>query len=587
MSAQKVPRKQKLRIIAQDPAVRVAGRILCTQVEVPAEVLGPGPWGHRIQVIDYDASTQTMYQPHEYRAGPGGTADDPYEHADDERLLSDPRFHAQNAYAIVMRILARFEHALGRHVGWSFDGHQIKIVPHAFADANAFYSKQDEGIFFGYFPGTRGQTVFSCLSQDVVAHETCHALLDGLRDRYTDPSSPDQAGFHEGFSDVVALLSVFALPDVVKALLDLRWGSGGSPKKAPSATDRVDEELLTPEALCQSTLLGLAEEMGEEISLVRGQALRRSVQLAKSPKYYRETPAYQEPHRRGEILVAAMLNAFVTVWSERLTELRRDAQQRLDRRRVVEEGAHAADCLLTMTIRAIDYCPPVHIEFGDFLSALLTADYEVRPDDSMYHFRRVIREAFRAYGIECAAPGTPEEPGLWLPPGSQDEPASFTFAGAHFEAMQHDPEEVFRFVWENRQPLDLLEGAFTRVSSVRPCVRLGGDGFLLHETVAEYIQILRVQARELSRFGLKRPADMALDTEVWLYGGGALIFDDYGQLKFHVHNHIDRPRSQNQRLQYLFDHGHFNEGASFLRRFSHVHRLRAMSTTRNPQEGWI
>ena len=31
-----------------------------------------------------------------------------------DTLLGDPTFHAQNVYAIIMRILARFEHALGR-----------------------------------------------------------------------------------------------------------------------------------------------------------------------------------------------------------------------------------------------------------------------------------------------------------------------------------------------------------------------------------------------------------------------------------------------------------------------------------------
>ena len=66
--------------------------------------------------------------------------------------------------------------------------------------------------------------IFSCLSHDVVAHETTHALVDGLRSCYLDPSSADQAAFHEGISDVVALFSVFALDDVVKAVLDRHAG---------------------------------------------------------------------------------------------------------------------------------------------------------------------------------------------------------------------------------------------------------------------------------------------------------------------------------------------------------------------------
>ncbi|MEO5721128.1 MAG: hypothetical protein ABIR71_06630 [Chthoniobacterales bacterium] len=82
-----------------------------------------------------------------------------------------------------MRILARFERALGRRVSWSFRDHQLKVVPHVFADANAFYSKNDQALMFGYFAGANHETVFSRLARDVVAHETTHALVDGLRER--------------------------------------------------------------------------------------------------------------------------------------------------------------------------------------------------------------------------------------------------------------------------------------------------------------------------------------------------------------------------------------------------------------------
>ena len=210
---------RKLTIIAQDPSIKVDGRILRTEVEIPAEELQPGPWGYRVHVVDYDSSTETLYKPLEYPPL-DGTNGDPFKRASDAKLLSDPNFHAQNTYAIVMRILARFEFALGRRVSWNLYGHQIKIAPHAFAEANAFYSEDDEALMFGYFPGGDGM-VYSCLSHDIVAHEATHALLDGLRDRYTDPSSPEQAGFHEGFADIVALLSVFSLTSVVETLIDI------------------------------------------------------------------------------------------------------------------------------------------------------------------------------------------------------------------------------------------------------------------------------------------------------------------------------------------------------------------------------
>ena len=54
---------RRLTIIAQDPSVRFRTGILRARVEIPDEPLGPGPLGYRAQVVDYDASTNTLYQP--------------------------------------------------------------------------------------------------------------------------------------------------------------------------------------------------------------------------------------------------------------------------------------------------------------------------------------------------------------------------------------------------------------------------------------------------------------------------------------------------------------------------------------------
>jgi hypothetical protein len=604
-------RTQRFTIIAQDPSVRVRkkdgqGRaILTAQVDVPAEVLAPGPRGYRVQVIDYNSSTGELYTALEYKTLERGRYCDPFVDEPDAALLNNPTFHAQNVYALIMLTLARFEHALGRRVSWSFHGHQLLVGPHAFAEANAFYSKRDRALLFGYFPKPREAGaadgdgpadsvlaaeppwVFTCLSHDIVVHETTHAIVDGLRQRYMDPSSPEQAGFHEGLADVIALLSIFSLPGVVERVIDL-----GRP--GDDDTARISRKYLTVEALRESVVLGLAEEFGSESanerSGMRKSALRRSVKLKppaemeppRAADYYMTSDEFEEPHRRGELLVAAMMSAFLAVWCRRLEGLGdalRPGQKRrssyLDRQRVIEEGANAADYLLTMAIRALDYTPPTDLEFCDFLSAILTADHEIRPDDSKYQFRKALRESFKAYGISPTSKGSAEE-GVWEPPG-----CALNYDRTRFESLTRDPDEVFRFIWENRDELGLEEDAYTRVLSVRPCLRTNpDDGFALHETVAEYYQQLNIEADELKQFGIKAPADMLerfKGRDVTVYGGGALIFNEFGQVKFHIRNRILNPERQTRRLKYLWQYGYFDVpegGTGDGRRFAETHKRR-------------
>jgi hypothetical protein len=563
-------RTRKLTIIAQDPSVRTNGKILRTEVEIPAEELQPGPWGYRVHTVDFDSSTGTLYKPLKYPLLSADNGGDPFKKATDARLLSDPNFHAQNAYAIVMRILARFEFALGRRVSWGFYGHQIKVAPHAFADANAFYSERDQALMFGYFPGGKGM-VYTCLSHDIVAHEATHALLDGLRERYTDPSSPEQAAFHEGFADIVALLSVFSLPGIVETIIDINSPAGNRKQIASS--------MLTIDALRRSMLAGLAEEMGQELTKIRGDALRQSVKLTPSRDYIKQHE-FNEPHRRGEILVAAVMNAFLSVWVKRLSSLGEVARGFLDRGRVVEEGASIADYLLTMVIRALDYTPPVNLEFCDFLSAILTSDREINPTDEKYRFRDTLRKSLMSYGIDPSARGTDADPGIW--PAADGD---LNNDRIRFESLQRDPDEVFRFIWENRKVLNLYENAYSRVLSVRPCLRIGPDGFALRETVAEYMQMIDLQASELKRFGVRVPDDMPRDQEVRLTGGGALIFDEYGKLKYHIDNRLDDKERQSQRIEYLWGYGYFSNPASF-RNFASLHRQRATGLAAYSMEAW-
>lgn len=189
-------RTRRLTIVARAPSLLdETKKTLTAEVEIPYEGLTGGPRGYRVHVVDCDATPDTLHKPLPSRAYRDGA--DPWQHPGNQAILDDPRFHAQNVYVLAMLTLSRFERVLGRRVSWSFNGHQLSIAPHAFSGANAFYSKRDRLLAFGYFPTFDGkQMVFSCRSHDVVVHETTHARLDGLRERYTDPSSPDQSSFH-------------------------------------------------------------------------------------------------------------------------------------------------------------------------------------------------------------------------------------------------------------------------------------------------------------------------------------------------------------------------------------------------------
>jgi hypothetical protein len=344
-------------------------------------------------------------------------------------------------------------------------------------------------------------------------------------------------------------------------------------------------------------LLGLAEQVGSELNDGKSragdkriEALRRSVALPPN-KNILQLPEYLEPHNRGEVLVAAVMNAFVEIWCARIAQLGSQSDDMIDRSRVAEDGATAAEHLLTIAIRALDYAPPTDLRFGDYLSALLTADYEIQPDDSRFHYRQRLCESFRSYGIR---PTSDANEGRWARPdestgGRESIPPSY--AWTHFDSMQRDRDEVFRFIWQNRGPLEIEPDAYTRVLSVRPCTRISSDGFILHETIAEYMQMITVKAQELQSLNwyvsstlppekqsalkpFPAPKGMPEQKEITIYGGGTLIFDEYGQLKYHVRNKILNAERQADRLQYLWDSGAFDEVEDGPNRFAAIHRLR-------------
>lgn len=396
------PPFRRLRGYAFDPSLSLrleTAAINHAVFEIPWErYLNPGPRGEYVEVIDYDPASACWYEPVDLNAtnllAQDGLA--PSE--------GSPQFHQQMVYAVAMNTINHFEQALGRQVLWSPRNdpeaqagqrdsfvRTLRIYPHALRAANAYYSPEKKALLFGYFQGQTG-TVFSCLSQDIVAHETTHALLDGMHRRYVEDNHPDTLAFHEAFADLVALFQHFTFPEVLKHQI---------------ARTRGDLET-------QSLLGELAQQFGEATG--RYGALRNAIGevdsdgkwklVVPNPERLREAT---EPHERGSILVAAMFSAFLAIYKLRTKGIIALAsagsgilpQGALHPSLVdalAKEATRAAQHFLSMCIRALDYCPPFDITFGDYLRALITADYDMVPNDK-YGYRVALIESFRRWGI--------------------------------------------------------------------------------------------------------------------------------------------------------------------------------------------
>ncbi|MEJ7569182.1 MAG: hypothetical protein WKF41_13060 [Gaiellaceae bacterium] len=532
-------RAREVTIIAQDPSVRDAdGKTIRAAVSIPVDLLEPGPRGQRFHVVDYDAGLGKLAKPCVFldpeaeKAERGWTFVDRFVEASDTELETSATFHAQNVYAIAARTLAVFEFALGRRLSWGFSGHQLYLVPHAFREANAYYSAEDRALLFGYIDAAGGERVYTCLSHDIVAHETTHAVLDGLRPRFLQPGLPDQGAFHEGFADIVALLSVFSVGSLIESAL----GSA-------DARGRIQAASVAPKKLEKNVLFRLAKQFGEATSGVRGSALRRSLELPTGGGW-RADPAFEEVHRRGEVIVAPMLRALLRMWTGRLDAL--IYRGGLDRARAAEEGAKAAKHLLHMAIRAIDYAPAVELEFEDFLDAMLVADEVVAPDDQ-HRYRDSVRTAFAEFEIE-----QPDHPVISL----AKQP--LLYSNINYVALRSDPNEVFRFIWHNAELLGIDREYYLRIESVRPSVRVGPDGLVVNETVADYVQTLNASVAEARKLGVDVPADIRNDLQLQFWGGGTLIFDQFGMAKFHQQKPLNDWKRQTQRIAYLIRHGYYD-----------------------------
>jgi hypothetical protein len=457
--------------------------------------------------------------------------------------VSDRRFHRQMVYAVCSSVYASFRAALGRNVAWGFDdtrGGPLKLTlrPRAFEGQNAFYQKQDGTLNFGYYQGDKRQTIgnnlpggsfYTCLSHDIVAHEVTHALLDGLRSEFTFPAGPDVLAFHEAFADLIALFQRFSYDGVLRAAI----------------------RKTGPKLQASALLTRIAEQFGETTQ--RKTALRDAFDLDEDGQPKRRYGDDIEAHTRGAVLVSAVFEAFTTVFERKVEPFIRLATNRSVAlpqgdlpSELIELLARSASRLasqfLSILIRAVDYCPPVDLTFGDFLRAMITADRDLVPDDR-YAFREALIDAFRRRAIFPDDVDSLSEDSLtWSKPRvSVPEILQLNFANLKFRGDPQNaagPEELMRqaktlgdvicqprllsefgLVSQDEARRRAIQAEAPCVQSIRSSRRIGPNGQIVFDLVGEVTQ------RQLVSFDGRRMV---------FYGGSTIILGPDGELRYVV-----------------------------------------------------
>ena len=517
------PSVRPLRVFTLDPSVsdRLGG---FATVNVPYEKLAAGPVG-------------ALFDVRCDRVPPPLTAE-PLD-LDDPLLLlsngltptpSNGRVHLQMAYAVCSLTYAAFKRALGRDIGWATAApesgpHRLVVRPFGFRGRNAGYSREGGDLSFGYYRAGANPAGFTVqkglictsLSHDIIAHETTHALLDGLRESFLVPTNVDVAAFHEGFADLVALFLHFTYTDVV--------------------------EQAIREAHVNSTRLSLLTDLAREFGYTRSKrgkesALRSGIDVDGIAAFDSDilpgTPggpvAYDsklEPHLLGSVLVSAVFEAFMTVVRRKTDRYFRIAG--LEPRAfgvtplseplvkaLASEASDVAGQFLSICIRAIDYCPPADIELGEYLRALITADGDLEQSDK-WGFREALMRSFRRRQIfPDHVQFMTEDAVRWKSPESPVEIRGLAFRNLRFEGDPGQPAnakeltrqanvlgrcltdpanaKVFQLVPPGAKlPKGVVQASPPMVQSIRVTRRAAPDGRVVFDLVGEVTQSCTVR----------------------------------------------------------------------------------------------
>lgn len=331
-----------------------------------------GPVTPRVAVVDLNPNTEEL-EPGAVFLPPEGNRTLGAYRVDKTRVYS-PHFVQVSVFATVLRTVYLYEedNVMGRKVVWAFGAPQLLVVPRAGWWANAYYERRSHSLQFFSFRA-RGKLIHTSLSRDIVAHETAHALIDGIDPDLYDALDPQSLALHEGIADLTAMLLAFRSGKLRKAVLDK---TGGSIEKSTNFSS-IGEEF------------GRAIDPSGHVGWLRNLLNEDSLDPNGDPA---DEP---EEHELSQVLTGLLYRFMCALHTDYKTRL----AERLGVSTFSASGRAlfgASEQFKRMVLRGLDYLAPGEITFADFGRAILAADQASFADES---WRLWLREAFVHRGI--------------------------------------------------------------------------------------------------------------------------------------------------------------------------------------------
>ncbi len=374
--------KVRVPLMIQDPATSEAKMLRLDEgFDITREAFFlDGPVTRRVAVLDFDDATGKLRNGAKFLPPSGRAKTGKYQVTKGD-IYSDA-FMQVSVFATVLKTMYLFEdeQTLGRDLLWSFDAPQLLVVPRAGLLPNAFYERESHSLQFFYIPSPRDPdaTIFTCLSRDVVAHETGHAILDGIAPDLYNNLTPQSVALHEAIADLTALLMAFYSHNLRVAVLKQTNGS----IKDTTAFSSIAEEF------------GAALDPGGRARSLRPLLNNKSLDPDDGSLDEAGNANFvntSEPHALSEVLSGALYSVMVRMHDaekERLVKQTHWSDFKASGPALI----FAAQLFKAMVFRALDYLPPGEVSFADFGRALIAADRVIYPEDETR--RDWIREQF-------------------------------------------------------------------------------------------------------------------------------------------------------------------------------------------------